>query len=65
MANKTLSYAHPWISGPSRAGKAVAHPIRTDLIAVNMRMKPDRVLLAELRGDEAFDLLKLFTITFK
>ncbi len=33
----------------------------SDLIASNMRMKPDRVLLAELRGGEAFDFLKLLT----
>jgi type IV secretion system protein VirB11 len=32
-----------------------------DLIACAMRMKPDRVLLAELRGAEAFDYLKLLT----
>lgn len=33
----------------------------SDLIAAAMRMKPDRVLLAELRGAEAFDFLKLLT----
>ena len=33
----------------------------SDLIASAMRMKPDRVLLAELRGGEAFDFLKLLT----
>lgn len=32
-----------------------------NLIASTMRMKPDRVLLAELRGSEAFDFLKLLT----
>jgi type IV secretion system protein VirB11 len=32
-----------------------------ELIASTMRMKPDRVLLAELRGAEAFDFLKLLT----
>jgi type IV secretion system protein VirB11 len=32
-----------------------------DLIASCMRMRPDRVLLAELRGGEAFDFLKLLT----
>lgn len=40
-------------------GKAKVTP--SDLIASNMRMKPDRVLLAELRGGEAFDFLKLLT----
>lgn len=32
-----------------------------DLIASCMRMKPDRVLLAELRGGESYDFLKLMT----
>lgn len=32
-----------------------------DLIASCMRMKPDRVLLAELRGSESYDFLKLLT----
>jgi type IV secretion system protein VirB11 len=39
----------------------VAKVTPSDLIASNMRMKPDRVLLAELRGGEAFDFLKLLT----
>jgi len=33
----------------------------SDLIANCMRMKPDRVLLAELRGSESYDFLKLMT----
>ena len=40
-------------------GQASVTP--SELIAANMRMKPDRVLLAELRGSEAFDFLKLLT----
>jgi len=45
----------------SKGGQGVAKVTPTDLIASNMRMKPDRVLLAELRGGEAFDFLKLLT----
>jgi type IV secretion system protein VirB11 len=45
----------------SRGGQGVARVTPSDLIASNMRMKPDRVLLAELRGGEAFDFLKLLT----
>lgn len=33
----------------------------SSLIASCMRMKPDRVLLAELRGSESYDFLKLLT----
>jgi type IV secretion system protein VirB11 len=41
------------------AGKqGVADISAQDLIRSCMRMKPDRVLLAELRGAEAFDFLK-------
>ena len=45
----------------SKGGLGVAKVTPADLIASNMRMKPDRVLLAELRGGEAFDFLKLLT----
>ncbi len=45
----------------SKGGQGVAKVTPSDLIASNMRMKPDRVLLAELRGAEAFDFLKLLT----
>jgi type IV secretion system protein VirB11 len=45
----------------SKGGQGVARVTPSDLIAANMRMKPDRVLLAELRGGEAFDFLKLLT----
>jgi type IV secretion system protein VirB11 len=42
-----------------KPGEATVTP--AELIASTMRMKPDRVLLAELRGAEAFDFLKLLT----
>ena len=45
----------------SKGGQGVAKVTPSDLIASTMRMKPDRVLLAELRGGEAFDFLKLLT----
>ncbi|ESQ92564.1 P-type DNA transfer ATPase VirB11 [Asticcacaulis benevestitus] len=45
----------------SKGDQGVARVTPADLIAANMRMKPDRVLLAELRGSEAFDYLKLLT----
>jgi type IV secretion system protein VirB11 len=45
----------------SKGGQGVAELTPAQLIASNMRMKPDRVLLAELRGAEAFDFLKLLT----
>lgn len=40
-------------------GEAVVTP--SDLLTACMRMKPDRVLLAELRGAESYDFLKLLT----
>lgn len=45
----------------SKGGQGVAQVTPAELIASCMRMRPDRVLLAELRGSEAFDFLKLLT----
>jgi len=45
----------------SKGEQGVAQVTPSELIAASMRMKPDRVLLAELRGAEAFDYLKLLT----
>lgn len=45
----------------SKGGQGVAKVSPADLIGACMRLKPDRVLLAELRGSEAFDYLKLMT----
>jgi type IV secretion system protein VirB11 len=45
----------------SKGGQGRAQVTPADLIASCMRMRPDRVLLAELRGAEAYDFLKLLT----
>lgn len=45
----------------SKGSQGVAKVTPADLIGACMRLKPDRVLLAELRGAEAFDFLKLMT----
>ncbi|MEP6935656.1 MAG: P-type DNA transfer ATPase VirB11 [Nitrospirota bacterium] len=45
----------------AKGGQGVATVTPSELIAATLRMKPDRVLLAELRGAEAFDFLKLLT----
>lgn len=44
-----------------RQFSGTANVTPAELIAACMRMRPDRVLLAELRGAEAFDFLKLLT----
>ncbi len=45
----------------SKGGQGIAKVTPADLIGVCMRMNPSRVLLAELRGSEAYDMLKLLT----
>lgn len=45
----------------AKGGAAAKRATPADLIAACMRLKPDRVLLAELRGSEAWDFLKLMT----
>jgi type IV secretion system protein VirB11 len=45
----------------SKGGHGQARVTPADLIASTMRMRPDRVLLAELRGAEAYDFLKLLS----
>jgi type IV secretion system protein VirB11 len=45
----------------SKGGHGQARVTPADLIAGTMRMRPDRVLMAELRGAEAYDFLKLLT----
>jgi type IV secretion system protein VirB11 len=42
-------------------GEGVAKVTPADLIGACMRLKPSRTLIAELRGAEAFDFLKLMT----
>lgn len=45
----------------AKGGQAARRVSPAELIAACMRLFPDRVLLAELRGSEAFDFLKLMT----
>ncbi len=45
----------------SKGGRGQARVTPADLIASTMRTRPDCVLLAELRGSEAYDFLKLLT----
>lgn len=45
----------------SAGGQGMANVTPADLLTSCMRQKPDRVLLAELRGAESYDFLKLLT----
>ena len=45
----------------SKSSQGIAKVTPADLIGSLMRMAPDRALLAELRGSEAWDFLKLLT----
>lgn len=45
----------------AKGGLAAKRVSPSDLISACMRLFPDRVLLAELRGSEAYDFLKLMT----
>lgn len=45
----------------SKNSQGVARITAADLIGALMRMAPDRALLAELRGSEAWDFIKLLT----
>ncbi|MFT3960945.1 P-type DNA transfer ATPase VirB11 [Propionivibrio sp.] len=45
----------------STGGQGMAKVTPSDLLTGCMRQKPDRVLLAELRGAESYDFLKLLT----
>lgn len=45
----------------SKSSQGVAKVTPADLISALMRMEPKRALLAELRGSEAWDFLKLLT----
>ena len=43
----------------SKGGQGVAKVTVTDLLEASMRLRPDRVLLGEIRGSEAADFLEL------
>jgi len=45
----------------SKGGQGVAKVTPADLLASTMRLDPDRALMAEVRGAEAFDFLNLLT----
>ena len=62
----TRELALPWHANKAhllyaKGGQAGQRVSPSDLIAASMRLFPDRVLLAELRGAEAWDFLKLMT----
>jgi len=54
---------HPYVTNLiySKGGQGQTKVTPAELIHSTMRMNPDRVLLAELRGAESYDYLKLLT----
>lgn len=43
----------------SKGGQGAAQVTAKDLLEACLRMKPDRIFLAEVRGDECFDFIRL------
>lgn len=54
-----LSQANKLSLIASKGGQGVAKVTMTDLLEASMRLRPDRILLGEMRGAEAADFLEL------